>query len=233
VVEFVVAQRHGLAAPGALDGGLREAAMRRVVEAAHELVARIHGDRGAAFGLGGAFRGFGLPALKRLGLLQALEAAAAEPKDAAARQGAMMAFECLCEALGPLFEPFVTRALPVLLRGVGDSSRDVQEAASRAARSVMGILTGVGVRLVMPAVLQGLAETSWRSKQASIQLLGSMAFCAPRMLSSCLPQIVPRLVQAFEDPHPNVQRAGMVGLEDIGMVIRNPVVRSLARVDAC
>ena len=71
----------------------------------------------------------------------------------------------------------------------------------------MGILTGHGVKLVMPAVLKGLAETQWRSKQASIQMLGNMAYCAPKQLSQCLPQVVPRLCEAFEDPHPKVREA--------------------------
>ena len=186
--------------------------------------------RGAAFGLGGAVNGFGLPSLKQCGLLQALESAAGEAKDPFARQSSMIGFECLCEGLGMLFEPYVSRVLPILLKGVGDPNKDVQEAATYAAKAVMAILTSHGVSLVMPAVLRGLAESAWRSKQASIQLLGSMAFCAPRILSRCLPSIVPRLVEAFEDPHPNVQKAGKEALEDIGKVIRNPEIRSLAPV---
>lgn len=87
----------------------------------------------------------------------------------------------------------------------GDPNLDVREAAGYAAKAVMGILTGHGVKIVMPAVLRGLGETSWRSKTASIQVLGTMAFCAPKQLSACLPAIVPRLGEAFEDPHPNVQ----------------------------
>jgi len=186
--------------------------------------------RGAAFGLGGVVNGFGLPSLKQSGLLQALESAAGEAKDPFARQSSMIGFECLCDGLGMLFEPYVSRVLPILLKGVGDPNKDVQEAANYAAKAVMAILTSHGVSLVMPAVLRGLAESAWRSKQASIQLLGSMAFCAPRILSRCLPSIVPRLVEAFEDPHPNVQKAGKEALEDIGKVIRNPEIRSLAPV---
>ena len=186
--------------------------------------------RGAAFGLGGALGGLGLPAILQSGVLTTLETAATEPKDNIARQGAMMAFECLCESFGVLFEPFVPRVLPTLLRSVGDQNREVQEAAVFASKAVMAILTSHGVRLVMPSVVKGLSETSWRSKQASIQLLGSMAFCAPRMLSQCLPGIVPRLVEAFEDPHPNVQKAGKEALEDIGKVIRNPEIRALASI---
>jgi hypothetical protein len=93
----------------------------------------------------------------------------------------------------------------------------------------MAVLTGHGVKVVLPAVLGGFGAlgAAWRSKQASIQMLGSMAYCAPKQLSSCLPLVVPRLCEAFEDPHPKVQAAGREALQDIGRVIKNPEVAKL------
>lgn len=44
-------------------------------------------------------------------------------------------------------------------------------------------------------------------------MLGNMAFCAPKQLGQCLPQIVPRLVEAFDDPHPRIQAAGKDALQ--------------------
>jgi hypothetical protein len=52
----------------------------------------------------------------------------------------------------------------------------VRDAAHGASKVVMGKLTSTGVKLMMPSLLKGLLEPQWRAKQASILLLGSMAY---------------------------------------------------------
>lgn len=189
----------------------------------------VHGEsygdrRGAAFGLAGCVKGLGLGALKSLGIVAKLEAAA-ESKIEPEREGAMLAFECLSQALGVLFEPYVIRLLPHLLRCFGDKADTVREAAGDAARVIMGKLTGHGVKMLLPSLLEGCSDVNWRSKAASITLLGSMAFCAPRQLAAALPTIVPRIVEAFQDAHPKVQGAANGALADVGHVIRNPEIK--------
>jgi hypothetical protein len=88
----------------------------------------------------------------------------------------------------------------------------------------MSVLTAHGVKLIVPTALRAMDDNAWRSKHAAIQLLGYMAYCAPKQLGSLLPQIVPKLCTAFEDPHPKVQQAGREALQDIGKVIKNPEV---------
>jgi HEAT repeat protein len=198
-----------------------------------ELVARtVSGDtmavrRGGAFGLGGFVKGLGLPALKSMGIMAALEGAAGNMKVPPARQGAMFAYECLSERLGLLFEPYVIRILPSLLKSFGDGNPDVRAAAQGASRIIMSKLSTHGVKLVLPALLGGLEETAWRSKVASIKLLGSMSHGAAKVLASALPQIVPQLIAAYDDTHPKVHTAVNESLKDIGSVIRNPEVAGI------
>ena len=53
----------------------------------------------------------------------------------------------------------------------------------------------------LPVIINSLEARQWRTKVSNIELLGSMAYCAPKQLSSCLPQIVPKLLQKMTDPH--------------------------------
>ncbi|KAK9083066.1 hypothetical protein Scep_029537 [Stephania cephalantha] len=236
--------------------------------------------RGAAFGLAGVVKGFGISCLKKNGIVVALQqgledsAAVTEVVDlcdeaavvlndlcdesmrssrilpfitkhfyalnsAKAREGALLAFECLCENLGRVFEPYVDELQscyccfsclknayssdPLYFRSVVA----VREAAECAARAMMSQLSGPGVKLVLPSLLKGLEDKAWRTKQSSVQLLGAMAYCAPQQLSQCLPLIVPKLTEVLTDTHPKVQSAGQMALQQVGSVIKNPEISSL------
>jgi hypothetical protein len=206
-------------------------------EAKDDLVARLlhtalKGEkfadrRGAGFGLAGTVKGLGFSALKGNGIMDALREAVEDEKNPAAREGALLAFQCLCERLGRLFEPYVTKILPMLLVCFGDGHAPVREATDLVAKAIMANLSGQGVKLVLPALLKGLEEKKWGTKVGSVQLLGAMAFCAPKQLSTCLPTIVPRLSEVINDTHPKVQKASQIALQQVGQVIRNPEVQNL------
>ncbi|KAL5990285.1 eIF-2-alpha kinase activator GCN1 [Asimina triloba] len=208
-----------------------------ITEDAQALVSRLvdrlmHSDkygerRGAAFGLAGVVKGFRISSLKKYGVAAVLREGLEDRNSAKSREGALLGFECLCEKLGRLFEPYVIQILPLLLVSFSDPVIAVREAAECAARAMMSQLTGYGVKLVLPSLLKGLEDKAWRTKQSSVQLLGAMAYCAPQQLSQCLPKIVPKLTEVLTDTHPKVQSAGQMALQQVGSVIKNPEIASL------
>ncbi|TDH65918.1 hypothetical protein CCR75_006513 [Bremia lactucae] len=186
------------------------------------------GERmGAAFGVSAVVKGLGISALKMYNIIPRLETSM-KTGGANARQGAMLVFECLSQRLGLLFEPYIILILPIMLKCSADVSLQVREAASHTAKGIMANLSAHGVKLVLPSLLGALDENAWRTKQSGIQILGSMAYCAPRQLGSCLPQVVPKLIEALADSHPKVREAGKSALRDVGSVVRNPEIAAIS-----
>jgi HEAT repeat protein len=184
--------------------------------------------KGAAFGLAGMVKGLGMSALKNYDVINILKSYIEDKKNQQAREGALLGFECLSERLGRLFEPYIIHILPLLILAFGDGITAVRQAAQDASHVIMGKLSTQGMRLVLPALLKGLDEVAWRSKQGSVQLLGTMAYCAPKQLGTCLPTIVPKIGEVLKDPHPRVQEAGKSALKEIGSVIRNPEISQIS-----
>ncbi|XP_065830516.1 stalled ribosome sensor GCN1-like [Oscarella lobularis] len=186
--------------------------------------------KGAAYGIAAMVKGLGVPSLKQMGIAPALQQAVINKKNFRHREGALFAVECLSRFLGRLYEPHVVQFIPNLLLCFGDNNQFVREAADDTARAIMSQLSGNGVKMVLPALLSALNEDSWRTKAGSVELLGTMAYCAPKQLSACLPNIVPKFMEVLTDSHVRVQNASAQALKQIGSVIKNPEIQGVVPV---
>ncbi|KAI9281941.1 armadillo-type protein [Sporodiniella umbellata] len=186
--------------------------------------------RGAAYGIAGVVKGRGITALKECNVMNSLRDAAESKRSYEHRQGALFAFETLSATLGRLFEPYIIQIIPLLLACSSDTNADVREATSDAARVIMGKISGHCVKLILPSILEGLDDRQWRTKKASVELLGSMAYCAPKQLSVSLPSIIPRISEVLADTHAQVRASANRSLELFGEVISNPEIQALVPV---
>ncbi|CAF1354193.1 unnamed protein product, partial [Didymodactylos carnosus] len=143
--------------------------------------------KGAAYGLAGFIKGLGILAVKQYNVLDELTEAIQDKTNAKRREGALFGLEMLTTMLGRLFEVYIVNILPNLLLSFGDSDVKVREAAEDCARAIMSKLTSHGVKIVLPGLLKGLESDLWRTKCGAVELLGAMAHCAPKQLSTCLP----------------------------------------------
>jgi hypothetical protein len=72
--------------------------------------------------------------------------------------------------------------------------------------------------------LEQLQNDNWRSKFSTVEALGNMAFCAPKQISSYLPQIVKVLREVLNDTHEKVHNAAIEAIKKIGSVIKCPEI---------
>jgi hypothetical protein len=175
--------------------------------------------RGAGYGIAGIVAGAGIGSLYSPDILSTLAAAALNKKEAKSREGALFAYEALLYSLGRLFEPFINNILPYLLVTYGDSAAEVRNATSDTAKMIMRTISGHCVKEILPSLLGGLEEPQWRSKKGSIEILGAMAYLAPKQLSISLPAIVPKLTGVLTDSHPQVRVAANSSLLKFGEVV--------------
>ncbi|OAV93029.1 hypothetical protein PTTG_02828 [Puccinia triticina 1-1 BBBD Race 1] len=186
--------------------------------------------RGSAYGLAGAIKGRGITSIQEFSIVDRLRDALEDKKNSRARQGALFAFEILASSLGRLFEPYLIPTTSAMLAAFGDSATEVREAIQDTAREIMRGLSGHAVKLILPSLLNGLDDKQWRTKKGAIELMGAMAYLAPKQLSMSLPTIIPRLTEVLTDTHAQVRAAANNSLKKFGEVVSNPEISAMQNI---
>ncbi|AET38079.1 Gcn1p Ecym_2344 [Eremothecium cymbalariae DBVPG len=190
-------------------------------------ISPVYIRRGAAWGIAGLTKGYGISALAKFDIIRNLIEASEDKKDPKRRESVAYAFECLSKSLGKLFEPYVIRVLPNILKNLGDSVPDVRDSTAEATKSILSQTTSYGVKKLIPVAVSNLEDVSWRTKRGSVELLGNMAYLDPTQLSASLSTIVPEIVSVLNDSHKEVRKAAEHSLKRFGEVIRNPEIQAL------
>ncbi|EPX70624.1 translation elongation regulator Gcn1 [Schizosaccharomyces octosporus yFS286] len=186
--------------------------------------------KGTAYGLAGLIKGLGIKAFKDFNIMDQLHESMTNRQSSSIRQGALFCVEAFSRTLGIYFEPYLPDLLPLLLSSFGDSASEVREATLEAVKHIMSQLSAYGVKLLLPSLLDGLNDYNWRSKRASVEILGLMSYMAPKQLSVSLPTIVPKLTEVLTDSHSQVRNTANNSLLRFGEVISNPEIQNLVPV---
>ncbi|KAG5481052.1 hypothetical protein LSCM1_06728 [Leishmania martiniquensis] len=176
-----------------------------------------------AWGLVGVIKGLGLTSLRRYNVMGILRKAAHEKH--VERSGAMVLLEVLCSEISPLFEPYALSMATELLEAVADTDPNISECADDAAKELMAKLSGVGLRQLIPRLVEGLASDSAKKRVPPLNFIGYVAFCSPKQLAAALPEIMKHIRSCLFDVNNSVSAAASNALRRVAGVVSNPEIQ--------
>jgi len=181
--------------------------------------------QGSAYAVAGIVKGLGIKTLQQESILDRIEKGCfgkhAEPLR---KISGILLFEALVFSLGKSFEMYIDRILPFIMQAISDVKDQVRKTAVHSVKRIMPQLSMYAIKRVLPIFLQGLENDNWRSKLASVEALGNMAFCAPKQMSMFLPEIVKGIREVLNDTHEKVHEAAIEAIHNIGSVVKNPEI---------
>jgi hypothetical protein len=80
---------------------------------------------------------------------------------------------------------------------------------------------------ILPTPADIVPFTEWRTKKGAIEVMGNMAYLAPRQLSISLPTIIPHLTEVLTDTHTQVRTSANASLKKFGEVVDNPEIKAM------
>ena len=183
-----------------------------------------------AFIVAGLVKGLGVKLVKEKNLMGVLsERFTDKGKSSELRkENSLISYMALSEILGRSYEVYGLECISNILQCFGDNKESVRYWAQEASRTFMSKLSRQGVKRVLPILIHGVKDENWRSKLASVDALGTMAYLGPKQLSSYLPKIVTNIKEILNDTHPKVHHAGLQALASIGSAIKNPEISDIS-----
>jgi HEAT repeat protein len=89
------------------------------------------------------------------------------------REGYLVLLVFLPTTFGAAYTQFIPLTLASVLDGLSDESELVRDSALRAAQVVIDMFNATAIDLLLPELLNGVFNSSWRIRYSSVQLLGA------------------------------------------------------------
>jgi hypothetical protein len=179
------------------------------------------GDRASAAGeLAAAIKAAGVSSLTSSGALAKLQAGL-EAKDAAEREGTLLAIAAIATGVGRPAEPYLIPLLAPVLAALADKATPVRVAAASAQAALEGLLCPHGIAAVLPTLFDAMLAQKWQTNEGACKMLSALADRAPRQVAVCLPDIVPKVTEAMGNARPAVKDAAVEAMTKCMNVVGN------------
>jgi len=115
-----------------------------------------------------------------------------------------------------------------VLKCISDHKEYVRDAALAANKVMLSRSLEPGNHASAANLPQRPQKDNWRQKLASVEALGSMAFCAPKQIAGFLPQIVKGIREMLKRAlTEKVHEAALQAIQNIGSVIKCPEISDI------
>jgi hypothetical protein len=183
---------------------------------------------GHLYVIAGLIKYFGINLYRQMNIHEMLLDNMKKNKSSIEKLNAVILIRVFSDAQKRLYEPFLVTLFDGICELIADKDDKVRETTQNAIKSFMKVLSGYGVKIIMPRLIKDLHTMNWRNKIVNIEILGQFAFCAPKQLSIYIPKVIKEIMVVFRDPHEKVQETAIAVLKDISSVIKNPEIVDLS-----
>jgi elongation factor 3 len=183
---------------------------------------------GGALGVGAVLGGAGAAALSHLLVVPSLMAIVTGSDGTTkkpaqhAREAAVLSIEQLSLQLGSAFEPYGLPLLRPLVALYADKDKRVADAAARGVQAMLGQLSSLSVKQVLPALYDGCEAVAWRTKVECLQALSLLAQRHPSSVGPRLPAAIPRVMECLANTNAKVMEAASSALPHLLACVENP-----------
>eukprot|EP01107_Rhizomastix_libera_P007539 TRINITY_DN2247_c4_g1_i1.p1 TRINITY_DN2247_c4_g1~~TRINITY_DN2247_c4_g1_i1.p1 ORF type:complete len:2784 (+),score=968.83 TRINITY_DN2247_c4_g1_i1:854-8353(+) len=95
-------------------------------------------------------------------------------RETSMREGVINIFRFFTTAMREQFELYLVRVLPIVLKGLSDESESVRESSNRAGSTIVNQYYNTSVKLLLPALENGLVDDNFRIQESSMELLETL-----------------------------------------------------------